>query len=499
MKLNKAALLLAVLYILSLLSACISARVESGSAPTEESAEVTPAQESAAGEESGSEATSAVAAEIQSSGEKPGEEEIPVDLSELSGSYRITEAGTYRLTGGLFSGQIVIEAPEDAKVKLILDGVGIRMDKHAAIYAISADKLVLSSSEGSSNMLSSDGDFVQMDENKVDAAVFAKCDLTINGSGTIAVTCETGHGVVTKDDLKIKSGTLSVEAAEQGLNGKDSITVDGGAISIRCGGDGVHTEGDAEFSGGTLVIESGDDGVHADGALTISGGALTVSRCLEGLEAHQITISSGEIRVTAADDGLNAAGGDSSGRDPFKTDSDAFITISGGTLIVNANGDGIDTNGILSVSGGEVFVSGPTNGGNGSLDYGISGSISGGTVIAAGSAGMAVNFGAESTQGSILLNVGEQAAGTTITVIDESGTVLASFTPDKRYESVVVSAPGMVLDGSYTVTAGSFTQTVTLESIVYGGASGFGGPGGPGGPGGGPGGPGGGPGGRGGR
>ena len=491
MKLKTAALLLAVLYILSLLSACSSARVESGSAPTEESAEVTPAQESAAGEESGSEAASAVAAEIQSSGEKPGEEEIPVDLSELSGSYRITEAGTYRLTGGLFSWQIVIEAPEDAKVKLILDGVGIRMDKHAAIYAISADKLVLSSAEGSSNMLSSDGDFVQTDENKVDAAVFAKCDLTISGSGSIAVSCETGHGVVTKDDLKIKGGTLSVEAAEQGLSGKDSVTVEDGVISLLCGGDAFHTDGDAEFNGGTILISCGDDAVHADGLLCFNDGSLSVTQCYEGLEAHQITISGGEIRLNASDDGLNAAGGESSGRDPFKTDSDAFITISGGTLIVNANGDGIDTNGILSVSGGEVFVSGPTNGGNGSLDYGISGSISGGTVIAAGSAGMAVNFGAESTQGCILLNVGEQAAGTTVSVTDESGMVLASFTPEKRYQTIVVSAPGMAVGGSYTVTAGSFTQTVTLESIVYGGASGFGGPGGPGGPGGGPGGPGG--------
>lgn len=437
--------------------------------------------------------------EVRSSGESAAADETAVDMNAVSGTLRITEEGDYRLRGRL-EGQIVIEAPKDAKVKLILDGVEIRMKDHAAICAISADRLVLRSAAGSSNLIGSTGDFAQTDGSKVDAAIFAKCDLTLSGEGAIGVSCETGHGIVTKDDLKIKGGTLSVEAAEQGLSGKDSVTVEDGRISLICGGDGVHTEGDAEFGGGTLVIDSGDDGVHADGALTISGGALRVTRCLEGLEAHQITISGGEVRVIAADDGLNAAGGDGSGntgfgRDPFKTDSEAFITISGGTLIVNANGDGIDTNGILSVSGGTVYVSGPTNGGNGSLDYGISGSISGGTVIAAGSAGMAENFGRDSTQGSILLNVGDQAAGTTVSVADESGMVLASFTPEKRYQTVVVSAPGMVLGGTYTVTAGSFSQTVTLDSIVYGEGSGFGGPG-PGGPGGRPGG---GPGGRGGR
>lgn len=164
----------------------------------------------------------------------------------------------------------------------------------------------------------------------------------------------------------------------------------------------------------------------------------------------------------------------------FDSDSSCTLTISGGILIVNAGGDGLDSNGALLVSGGITYVSGPTNNGNGALDSGTGASITGGTVIAAGSSGMAENFGSSSTQGSILLNLSSTAAaGTKVAVADESGNVLASFTPEKAFQSVVVSAPGMTVGGTYTVTVGSSSQTVTLSSLIYGsgGGMGMGGPG----------------------
>lgn len=472
--------------------------------------------------------------EVRSSGEQPGAEEQLVTLSDSEGSVCVTEAGTYRLSGTLTNGQIIVEVPEDAKVKLILDGVSIRCEGGAAICAITADKLVLATAQGSSNLLESAGTFLQTDETKVDAAVFAKCDLTLSGSGALGIRCGNGHGVVSKDDLKIKSGTISIEAAGQGLSGKDSVTVEDGTVSVVSGTDGIQSEnedlekGNIELLGGSVCIQSGTDGIDASGSILISGGELTldcaddgihadselsiregrisVTGCSEGLEAQVITIDGGEIRIFATDDGLNAAGGSDSsetwgpwGGDPFQTDSGAALTINGGFLVINAEGDGLDSNGQLVVNGGVVYVSGPTNGGNGAIDYGIEAVISGGTVIAAGSAGMAEGFGDASTQGSMLLSVGDQAAGSTVTVTDESGAVLASFTPEKSYQTVVVSAPGMVLGGSYTVTAGSWSETVTLDTIAYGDAMlGFGGPGGPGmpgGPGGGPGSSGGGPGG----
>ncbi len=457
------------------------------------------------------------------SGSGAAEDAIPLTLSDKSGSVTIREAGTYLLSGTLSDGQILIDAPEDAKVKLLLNGVSVTRQGHAALYARSADKLILSTVSGSVNLLASAGDFVQVDDKNVDAAVFACCDLTLNGEGILSLSCETGHGIVSKDDLKLKDGTVNVAAAKKGLEGKDSLTVEGGSLSVEAGtkglvsgkddtagsilisggsvsvhsrDDAVHCSGSVTVEGGTLLLSSGDDGVHADESLTVSGGNLNVAQSYEGLEARVIEIRGGTLSILASDDGLNAAGGSD-----VRGDSSASLTVSGGSLTVNAEGDGLDSNGLLSVNGGEIYVSGPTRGGNGALDYGTEGVITGGILIAVGSADMAENFGPSSTQGSILLPVGNQAAGNAVSIADERGTVLASFRPEKSYQSVVISCPGLEAGESYTVTAGSFTQTLTLDALIYGGGMGMGGhgmggfPGGHGGgPGGGPGGQGGGPG-----
>ena len=335
-------------------------------------------------------------------------------------------------------------------MKLLLNGVSITRQGHAALYARSADKLILSTVSGSVNLLASAGNFVQVDDKNVDAAVFACCDLTLNGEGILSLSCETGHGIVSKDDLKLKDGTVNVAAAKKGLEGKDSLGLEGGSLSVEAGtkglvsgkddtagsilisggsvsvlsrDDAVHCSGTVTVEGGTLLLSSGDDGVHADESLTVSGGSLTVAQSYEGLEAQVIEIRGGTLSILASDDGLNAAGGSDGsngfgpfGGDPFRGDSSASLTVSGGSLTVNAEGDGLDSNGLLSVSGGEIYVSGPTRGGNGALDYGTEGVITGGILIAVGSADMAENFGPSSTQGSILLPVGNQAAGNAVSI-----------------------------------------------------------------------------------
>ena len=430
----------------------------------------------------------------------------------------VTAAGTYRLSGTLSDGQIVVSAPEEAKVKLILDGAEITNNGSAAILALSADKVIVATAAGSVNKVSSVGEFDAADN--VDAAIFAKCDLNLNGEGTLHVSCETGHGVVTKDDFKMKDGTVSITAAKKGVEGKDSITVEGGTLLIEAGTKGLYSENDENeedgnieilggsvtvtsqddslhagnsvtVSDGTLILSSGDDGIHADATLSISGGSVTVLKSYEGLEAQVIDVSGGVIDVTASDDGFNAAGGNDGsngfgmfGGDPFQTDLNASLTISGGQVNVDAGGDGLDSNGALNVSGGVITVSGPTNNGNGALDSGSSAVITGGTVIAAGASGMAENFGGASTQGSILLSFSAQEAGSTVTITDESGTVLASYTPSKSYNSVVISTEALKVGGTYTVTAGNYSETVTLSSLIYGSGMGMGFGGGMGGPGG---------------
>lgn len=439
----------------------------------------------------------------------------------------ITQEGVYRLTGTLSNGQLVVDAAKDAKVQLVLDGVSVTRTGSAALYLKQADKLFLTTAAGSENTLSSVGEFVQTDENNVDGAIFAKDDLTLNGEGTLYVSCETAHGIVGKDDLKLTSGTCQVTAAKKGLDGKDSVCIAGGDLTVTSGTDAIHAEnsddaekgylyigggtitldsgkhglsaesvlvirggsfvldavqdalhsdGDMEISGGSFTVRAGDDGLHADGALLLSGGALDIRESYEGIEAAQLTVSGGVITVNASDDGLNAAGGaDGSGmagpwgKDTFAAGTDASIVISGGELTIHAEGDGIDSNGALYVQGGTIYISGPTSGADSALDYETVGTITGGVVVAAGAAGMAQNFGAGSTQGSILWSLPTaQAAGTEATLTDREGTVLARYTPEKTYQVVVFSAPGLAEGGSYTLAAGDVTETITLSSLLYG-------------------------------
>lgn len=302
----------------------------------------------------------------------------------------------------------------------------------------------------------------------------AETTLTISG-GTTTVTTAGGAGQSISDDTSAK-----------GLKAGTQVTITGGTFQLNCCDDAIHSNGDVTISGGSFTIATGDDGMHADDTLSISSGTIEITRSYEGLEGAKVLISGGNITIVASDDGINAAGGsDQSGFGGFGFAPDAFggsgdylIRVSGGVVTVNASGDGIDSNGDIEVTGGELYISGPTSNGDGAIDCDGSATITGGIVVAAGSTGMAENFGTASTQGSILVNL-SGSAGQTITLKDSAGNILASFTPAKAFGCVVVSAPGVVQGGTYTVTAGSTSAAVTMESLIYGsGMGGFGGMGG---------------------
>jgi hypothetical protein len=167
--------------------------------------------------------------------------------------------------------------------------------------------------------------------------------------------------------------------------------------------------------------------------------------------------------------------------DTNASDSTAVVFINGGTLTVNASGDGLDSNGTLTVTGGTVYVAGPSDNGNGALDVGTEATITGGTVIATGGSGMAVNFSSNSTQGSMLVGVSQTSDA--VTLIDSSGNEIATFSPNKAYNSVVISTPEVKSGSTYTVKTGSNSTSVTMDAITYSNVSGGmgGGPGGMGG------------------
>ena len=159
------------------------------------------------------------------------------------------------------------------------------------------------------------------------------------------------------------------------------------------------------------------------------------------------------------------------------SDDDVYVKITGGTITVNAGGDGIDSNGNLYITGGTVYVAGPTSNGDGALDYEEEASITGGTLIAAGSSGMAQGMGSNSTQCSMLVNLSETiAAGSVISLKDSSGNVLISWTSPKQFSSVVISTAELAQGSTYALVTGDTQTEVTLSSVATtSGSAGFGG------------------------
>lgn len=320
----------------------------------------------------------------------------------------------------------------------------------------------------------------------------------------------------------------------KGLKAGKAMMISGGSITIDAQDDALHTDGDMTISGGECILSTGDDGAHAELSLTVLDGKITVLTSYEGLEANQITLAGGELDITASDDGINANGGSDgfsggfgggfggrrsdmnsqsgdmtppdnsnmqtppdgnapSGNPPTMpgqdaadstttddtTDKQPVLLITGGKITVNADGDGLDSNGDLRVEGGDITINGPSNGGNGALDIGTenggAGVIAGGTLIALGTSSMTENFGSTSTQCAFLVTMNSFGAGETITITDSQGNVLYTGVTVKSANSVVFSSPDLVVGETYTVTIGSTSATVTQSSTVVGNSNGFGG------------------------
>lgn len=278
------------------------------------------------------------------------------------------------------------------------------------------------------------------------------------------------------DNSQSTSSSETNTASAKGLKAEGNLIINEGSFNINSSDDGIHSNSNVMINNGTIAISSGDDGIHADSETIINNGTITIEKSYEGIEGKSIDIIGGTINLISSDDGLNAGGGtDQSsaggrpGQNTFSENSDCYIKITGGKINVKASGDGIDANGALTVTGGETYVTGPQNSGNGALDYDSKAEISGGTVIAIGMSGMAQNFGTSSTQGSMLLtSKSVQQSGTDITVKDSLGNTILTYTTQGQYNSVVISSFDIKKGEKYTVTMGTETQTIDMTSITYG-------------------------------
>ena len=297
----------------------------------------------------------------------------------------------------------------------------------------------------------------------------------LTGAGSASVQSQDAGGGMPMEQPSQQT-TEENTASVKGMKAVTQIVLKDGTYTIDAEDDALHSNGHIAISDGVYTLSSGDDGIHADSNVTISGGKMEIAQSYEGIEGLSIDIAEGNISVLASDDGMNAAGGNDSsgfegpgaGGDQFATTEGAYINIAGGALRINASGDGIDSNGDITVSGGETYLSGPVNGGNGTLDYSGTASVTGGIFAASGASGMEQNFDSSSTQGTIMVNLGTQQANTDIALLDSNGNEILSWTAEKEYSSVIISSPEIKEGETYTVKSGTAEQSITMDGLVYG-------------------------------
>lgn len=504
----------------------------------------------------------------------------------LSGNQiMIMSAGVYVISGKLDDGQIIVDTQNDGMVRLVLNGAEINSKDNAPIYVKNADKTIVTLQEGTQNAVSDGVSYASAgsEEDKPNAAIFSKDDLTINGAGSLTVHGNYNNGIMSKDDLKITGGHIQIHAVDDGLVGRDMVAVKEGAVVIEASGDGIRSTNDTEtskgfiaFEGGTFDIQSGadgiqaassvlitggifnittgggsananvktgdnrqdprsgaqnnptaataaaetqsakgikaatditisggafdidssddavhsnnsiniagddisiasgDDGIHADASILINGGVINITKSYEGIESKLITLAGGETHVISSDDGINVGGGSDGssvngrpGQNSFSSSGGNQLRITGGYVSVDSLGDGLDSNGSISMTGGTVLVSGPTANNNGPLDYDAGFEMTGGFLIAAGSSGMAEAPSEQSPQHSVLMSFSQvQQAGTLVSLKDGNGKTVAVFAPEKPYQSVVISSPELKKDASYTLYSGG-TSTGTVTDGLY--------------------------------
>ena len=313
-------------------------------------------------------------------------------------------------------------------------------------------------------------------------------------------------------NIYVAGGTFTVNSKDDSFHASGTMVIDGGTFTVESGDDAFHADQDLVINNGTITVTSCYEGLEAY-RVSVNGGEISIQASDDGINAAQpksssaegqdtsqgnsgkekpempsneqgkeITPRSGEDQSRAQSDenlpqkGQQRRGGGPGGKGVMgggqmgggmENDTNAYIKITGGTVYVDAGGDGLDSNGSLLISGGMVYVTGPVSDGDGAIDYNGDGIITGGTVIAVGSSGMAQGFVDSSTQCSVLHNLtAQQDAGTVITLKDKEGNELISFTPEKKYSSIVISSPRLQTGSTYTLTAGSEQAELTLESVV---------------------------------
>ena len=411
-------------------------------------------------------------------------------VSVENGTITITSGGTYRLSGE-YSGQVKIEAAKTDTVRLVLDNAKITNSTGAAINVVSAAEAIIYTAAGTTNTVADEANYTATGDDDPDAAIYSTANLTLAGEGSLSVKGSYEEGIHTTGGLVIASGTLEVNAANTGIKGKDYVDITGGIVNVTAAQDGIKSTntddeslGFTRLSAGSVTVSAGDDGLKAPRTLEISGGTLNIEKSNEGIEAQYINILDGDVTVNSTDDGINASlpaadkvdddgdadqeqePADGAGAAPV----DADVNISGGTVVVNADADGIDTNGNAVFTGGTIIVNGPIAGGNRAIDFDGKLLLNGANVTTGSAAEKFQTPSTESTSGHLkIVNNAALTQGKTVQVADSSGEVVANYKITKSgVQLVLVSNKNIVKGQDYKVYVASGDVDIDSTDVANG-------------------------------
>jgi len=417
----------------------------------------------------------------------------------VSGSIAtITDAGTYRISGTLTDGQLIVNATETELVRLIFDGININCSNNAPLYIQNALKLIVNLPIGSVNYLS-DGTQYQAINDEPNATFYCQTDLTIYGEGSLNIDANFNDGITSKDGFLLKSGQITIDSKDDGIRGKDFLIIRDVDVTIQSGGDGLKSDDESGyvlFEAGKVNISAGDDGIDASKTIRINDTELTINQSVEGIESESIIVNSGIVIINASDDGFNATTGEGG-----EESDGSLLQINGGTVVVNCTtGDGLDSNGDISISGGKIIVHGPSRNPEVGMDYNGTCNVTGGFLVVSGTnSNMVQGPSTSSSQyGLKLITTSSISASTLIHIAKSDGTEILSFKPKRAYSSIIFSSSALESGSTYSIytggsssgteyyglfeggdySSGTLYKTFTVSSLItsIGSASGGGGP-----------------------
>ena len=385
---------------------------------------------------------------------------------------KITKEGTYILSGSSDGLNVVVEAADTEKVWLVFDNLSMK-GVSAPIQVLTADKVFITLAKGSTNTIE---DIEVAESEELNAAIYSKSDLTINGSGKLIVNGKYEHGIKSSDDLKMLGGSFVITAANDGLNANDALNIKDSVIEISAKGDGIHSDKNVYIDGKSLNIKESEEGIEGK-VVDIVSGDIDIKSSDDGINATDSSLKTDNLPADVQEkiknrperpegeavpegemqrpEGMPRGGG-------FENQEGTEIIIRGGDLYIDASGDGIDSNGNLTVSGGKVVIEGSGGRGDGAIDYNGTGLVTGGEVLALGGNDMIQSFSSESAQSHIVVTAKESiAVGAKITIKDEAGKVLYEHINKKAFSALVYSSKDLVKSKNYTVQIGD----TILETI----------------------------------